>query len=119
MHKVLKSFVNINTRVLKAFKMTLTMAQKNLIIWRLAQNNPNNRSREIAREVGCSHTTVLKWMHRWLDERSLECRPRPGKPRKTNVEQDMKIIEAGIFFKRDSVTTIMRKIRNEANLEIL
>jgi hypothetical protein len=41
-------------------------------------------------------------MRGWLDERSLECWPRPGKPRKTSAEQDMKIIEAGIFFKRDS-----------------
>ncbi len=35
--------------------MTLTIAQKTLIIWRLAQNDPNYGSRQIGLKVGCSH----------------------------------------------------------------
>jgi hypothetical protein len=44
--------------------MTLTIAQKTLIIWRLAQNDPHYGSRQIGLKVGCSHMTVLKWGHR-------------------------------------------------------
>jgi DNA-binding transcriptional MocR family regulator len=98
--------------------MTLTIAQKTLIIWRLAQNNPNYGSRQIGLEVGCSHSTVLRWGRRWLTERTIESRPRTGRQRKTNSEQDRQIITAGIHFKNDSVTEIMRKIRDEVELDI-
>jgi hypothetical protein len=38
--------------------------------------------------------------------------------RKTNSEQDQQIIAAGIHFKNNSVTEIMRKIRDEVELDI-
>jgi hypothetical protein len=105
--------------VRKPLKMVLTMDQKNLILWRLGQNNPNYRSLEIVREVGFSERTVCNWRRRWLEERSLKCRPRPRRPKKTNEEQDMKTIEAGIFFKWDRVTTMMEKIRTMSILKFI
>jgi hypothetical protein len=110
--------LNKTTRVLYVFKMPLSIVQKTLIIWRLAQNNPNYGSRQIGLEVGCTHKTVLKWGRRWIEERSIECRPKPGRPRKTTHEQDMNIVAAGITYKDDSVTGIMRKIRDEVELDI-
>jgi len=66
----------------------------------------------------CSHSTVLRWGRRWLTERTIEYRPRTGRQRKTNSEQDRQITTAGIHFKNDSVTEIMRKIRDEVELDI-
>jgi hypothetical protein len=84
--------------------MTLITAKITLVILWLAQNNLNYGSRQIDEDR--------------LAERTIECRPRTGKQRKTNSEQDQQIIAAGIHFKNDCVTEIMGEIRHEVEFDI-
>ncbi len=94
---------------------TLSMRQRTLIIWRLSQGVPQ---RIIAQEVPCAQATVSNIGRRWLQDREIEPKARPGKRRKTTEEEDNRIIEAGIHYKFNSVHKMMEKIRDELNLNI-
>lgn len=51
-------------------------------------------AREIARDVGCSHSTVVRWLQRFNSTGSLETLPRSGRPRATTALQDTAICDA-------------------------
>jgi hypothetical protein len=55
---------------------------------------------------------------KWIRERVIEPQKPRGRPRKTTEEQDNRIIEAGIFFKFDSIESVMNKIREELHVDI-
>ncbi len=93
----------------------LMIRKRTLIIWRLGQGVPQG---EIAREVPCSQSTVSRIDQNWILDRQLEPKYH-GSTRKTTEDEDKRIIEAGVFFyKFESITTIMTKIREELNLNI-
>jgi hypothetical protein len=94
---------------------TLSLRQRTLIIWRLSQKVPQ---RIIAQEVPCAQSTVSNIGRKWLRDREIEPKVRPGKRRKTTEEEDNRIIEAGIHYKFNSVHEMMAKIRDELNLNI-
>ncbi len=66
----------------------------------------------------CSQGTVSNIGRQWLRDRSIEPRHAGGRRRKTTREQDERIIEAGIFYKFETIEEVMNKIREELNLQI-
>jgi len=95
--------------------MVLTIRQRTTIIWLLARNVSQ---REIGFRVGCDPKTVRRIGQTWLNEGRIEAIKPPGRPRKTTTEQDQRIIEAATYYKFDSIEEIMRKIRDQLNIEI-
>jgi transposase len=47
-----------------------------------AYDHPEWSNQQIAQEVGCTDRTVRKWRRRWVDSRSIQDLPRPGRPRR-------------------------------------
>lgn len=61
----------------------------------IALTNVDKSVREIAREMGCSPSTVLRWQKRVLETESVNRKVRTGKlNRKTNPAQDFRLYTA-------------------------
>lgn len=84
--------------------------------------------REVARRMGCSHTTVMRLIERNNNTGSVNDRQRPGRQRSTTRQQDRYIVlshlrdrfrtavktaqeTAGVNHRRISATTVQRRLR--------
>ena len=47
----------------------------------IANNNPNKKNLQIAKEVCCSRDMVQTWLRLWQTQKSIQHKPRTGKPR--------------------------------------
>ena len=93
----------------------LTINQRCLIIWRLAQGVPQH---VVAREVPCSQSQVSYVGRQWVRTGTIEPKKPGGRKRGTTTDEDHRIVEAGTYYKFDTIAKLNTKIREELNIQL-
>lgn len=74
--------------------------------------------REIGRELGCSHSTVRKWVQKHKDTGSVDCKVRTNRPKKTTATTDRWIVRTSLKNRSLTAEDIREELARTANLQV-